>query len=107
MSSDAAIVPMPCHSGSRPTSAWRDHDDVDVGVRRSDAPAVHRHLAGWDLHVVAGGVLSPWDGRPLDEASAENNVWGRRTPTGPWVIDVQLLFKATAGVPRTTSTQPW
>ncbi len=69
---------------------WRPHEDTDVGVARSDAPAVHRHLRGWDLHVAAAGVLSPWDGRPLDPAASENNVWVRRRPGEPWALDLTI-----------------
>ncbi len=71
-------------------TSWRAHDDLDVGIVRADAPAVFRRLAGWDLHVAAGGHLAPWDGRPLRAGTNENNVWVRRSPTQPWVIDVTV-----------------
>lgn len=70
--------------------SWRDHDDIDIGVRRDDALALRHHLDGWDLHVAAGGVLTPWDGHPLDESAHENNVWARRTPASPWTIDIPI-----------------
>lgn len=66
--------------------SWREHGDTDVGLCRRDAPAVLQVLAGWDLHVASVGVLTPWDGRPLVEA--QNNLWCRRTPTSPWVLDI-------------------
>ncbi|MCB0998565.1 MAG: hypothetical protein KDB40_04650 [Acidimicrobiales bacterium] len=68
---------------------WRAHDDIDIGIRRIDAPAVLDHLRrrGWEPVVAAAGVLSPWDGGPLDAATHQNNVWCRR-PGGPWQLDV-------------------
>jgi hypothetical protein len=70
--------------------SWRDHDDTDVSLRRDDAPAMREHLSRWDLHIGAAGVLTPWDGHPLDEASHENNVWARRTPSSPWALDLTI-----------------
>lgn len=69
---------------------WRPHGDIDVGVPRSEVPAVHAHLDGWDLHVAAAGTLAPWSGCPLDEAMHENNVWARRSPEGPWELDITV-----------------
>lgn len=71
-------------------SSWRDHTDLDIGVGRQDLSALYRHLAGWDLHVAAAGVLTPWDGRPLSEKRHENNVWARRTPREPWALDITV-----------------
>jgi hypothetical protein len=68
--------------------AWRAHDDLDVGVCRRDLGAVFQHLSGWDLHVGAAGVLSPWDGRPLSEQRHENNIWARRNTDEPWAFDL-------------------
>lgn len=68
--------------------SWRDHDDVDIGIVRADAPAMHEHLAGWTPAIAAAGRLSPWDGRPLIEADHENNVWWRQEADGPWLLDV-------------------
>jgi hypothetical protein len=68
--------------------SWRDHDDTDIGVLRSDLPAVHAQLSGWDVHVAAGGQLSPWRGEPL--AADQGNLWCRLTATGPWVLDVMI-----------------
>lgn len=71
-------------------TSWRAHGDLDVGIARDDARALFQWLAGWDLHIAAGGRLAPWDGRPLDTASNENNVWVRPSPAEPWVIDVTV-----------------
>lgn len=70
--------------------SWRVHADTDVGILRADAPAAHAFLSTLDLHLAAAGVLSPWDGRPLDAAAHENNVWGREQPGGPWVLDLTI-----------------
>lgn len=70
--------------------SWRDHDDVDVGVRRADAQALHRRLRDWDLWLAAGGQLTPWHGAALDPARPHNNIWIRREPGGPWNIDVTI-----------------
>lgn len=70
---------------------WRAHDDLDVGIRRTDAPAVLEHLRarGWMTVVAAAGTLAPWDGGPLEEATHQNNVWCRR-PGGPWQLDLTI-----------------
>lgn len=70
--------------------SWRDHDDADVAVCRRDLPLLREHLVGWDLHVAASGVLRPWNGEALEVERHENNLWCRRTPEGPWVLDVTI-----------------
>ena len=69
---------------------WRDHADIDVGIVRDEAHHLREVLDGWDIQVAAAGVLSPWDGRPLDEQRHENNLWCRRTPDAPFSIDVTV-----------------
>ena len=69
---------------------WRDHEDTDVGVVRSDLGALHTLLSQWDLHVAAAGQLTPWHGAPLEVARHQNNVWCRLTADGPWVLDVTI-----------------
>jgi hypothetical protein len=51
---------------------WRDHDDLDVGIRRQDVDEAIAWIDGWDCRV---GL---------------NNVWGRRTPGGPWELDLTV-----------------
>lgn len=68
--------------------SWRDHHDVDVGVRRDELAIVRDHLDGWDLHIAAAGALRPWQGGPLTAARHENNVWVRRRPGEPWCLDL-------------------
>ena len=70
--------------------AWRAHGDLDIGICRHDAPALAEILAGWDIHRAAAGRLSPWDGGPLSADRAPNNLWCRRSPDGPWCLDVTL-----------------
>jgi hypothetical protein len=69
---------------------WRDHEDTDVGVVRSDLGALQVLLSHWDLHVAAAGRLTRWRGEPLEVARHGNNVWCRLTPDGPWVLDVTI-----------------
>lgn len=71
--------------------SWRDHDDTDVGIRRTDAVAVLRHLVGrgWEPVIAAAGQLHPWDGGGLLDELHQNNVWCRR-PGGPWQLDVTV-----------------
>jgi hypothetical protein len=70
--------------------SWREHDDTDVGVVRSDLPAVYELLSHWDVHVAAAGQLTRWRGEPLAADRHQNNLWCRTTATGPWVLDVTI-----------------
>ena len=69
--------------------SWRSHDDVDIGITRSDAPLLFDVLTGWDIHLANDGELTAWDGRPLEGAIAiVGNLWCRPAKDGPWVLDV-------------------
>lgn len=70
--------------------SWRGHDDTDIGISRSDAPRLLDVLGGWDIHVGAAGVLTPWAGDRLDPARSQNNLWCRPTPDSAWMIDVTV-----------------
>jgi len=70
--------------------SWRAHEDTDIGVTRSELAQAHEHLAGWDLHVAAAGVLTPWHGQPLAPDLHQNNVWCRTSRSGPWVLDLTI-----------------
>lgn len=69
-------------------STWRDHDDVDVGILRSDVPAFAAALDEWDVQLAAAGRLHPLPSRPLRVDRHENNLWVRRRPSDPWSLDV-------------------
>lgn len=69
---------------------WRAHEDIDVGIVRSDLSALHGLLRRWDLHVAAAGQLTRWRGEPLAVARNQNNVWCRLTADGPWVLDLTI-----------------
>ncbi len=71
-------------------TSWRDHDDTDIAISRSDAPRLLDVLHGWDIHIGSAGVLSTWAGDPLDAGRSQNNLWCRPTPAAPWMIDVTV-----------------
>jgi hypothetical protein len=71
-------------------SDWRDHEDIDLGIRRRDVPALFAHLREWVPFVAASGVLRAWRGEPLLEQRSENNVWWRARADGPWVLDTSI-----------------
>lgn len=59
---------------------WRPHDDLDVGILRTEADSVYTWLSpAWDLWVAARGRLTPWHGEALDPGRHENNVWATGT----------------------------
>ena len=70
--------------------SWRAHEDTDIGLLRRDAPGLRSVLAGWDIHVAAGGRLTQWDGGELFSRLHQNNLWCRRSADGPWLIDVTV-----------------
>jgi hypothetical protein len=70
--------------------SWRDHEDTDIGIVRSDLKELHALLIHWDLHVASAGQLTPWRGEPLEVARHQNNLWCRLTADGPWVLDVTI-----------------
>lgn len=55
-----------------------------------DLDALHALLSRWGLHVAAAGHLTPWHGEPLDLARHQNNVWCRRTPIRPRLLEVTI-----------------
>jgi len=75
-----------CHLGR----SWRDHDDIDVGMRRCDVVELGSTVAGWDVHVAAAGRLTPWSGGEVAVQRHENNLWCRRSSEGPWLLDVTI-----------------
>ncbi len=69
--------------------SWREHDDIDVSIVRSDIGRLHRIEPEWEVYVAAAGVLRRWAGEPLRAQAHENNVWLRRAG-GPWNVDVTI-----------------
>lgn len=70
---------------------WRSHDDIDIGIVRADAPRLFELLTDWDIHLASDGVLTPWDGRPVDGDLADVvNLWCRPTADAPWALDVLI-----------------
>lgn len=69
---------------------WRSHEDLDVGVCTSQVAEAYGWLSDWELHVAAAGRLTPWDGRRLDAARSENNVWARESADSPWRFDLTV-----------------
>lgn len=71
--------------------AWRPHEDLDVGILRTEANSVYNWLSpAWDLWVAARGTLTPWHGQALDRGEDENNVWARERPDTPWRFDLTV-----------------
>lgn len=70
--------------------SWRTHDDIDISICGFDVEMLRRHLPGWDIHIAADGLLTPWDGYGLDPARHQNNLWCREAPGGPWRADVPI-----------------
>jgi hypothetical protein len=71
----------------RPTRA---HADIDIAVARRDQRALAEALADWDIHVAAGGVLTPW--RPGDwlEGGRRHQFWARPEPDADWALEILL-----------------
>src|SRR6185369_16699122 len=79
-----------CHALELHTGrSWRAHDDIDVGICRTDAARLRHLPAQWQVHVASAGTLRPWQGEPLVEEHHENNLWVRRDD-GPWCLDVTI-----------------
>ena len=70
--------------------SWRAHDDVDISTPRRNFAAFAAAVPGWEFHVAAGGVLTPWTGEPLRVDDHQNNVWVRTEPGGPWRADITI-----------------
>jgi hypothetical protein len=70
--------------------SWRAHHDSDVSILRDDASALRRVLVGWDIHVAASGVLTPWNGSALVVQADQNNMWCRKGQDYRWCLDVTI-----------------
>jgi len=69
---------------------WREHEDADVGITRCDVTELSASLAGWNIHIAANGLLSPWRGQDVLAELQQNNLWCRRSPTEPWALDITI-----------------
>lgn len=66
----------------------REHQDVDVAVRRADQLAVQSRLRGWELFL-ANVVLTPW--LPGEEAPSDTcDVWCRPAGSTSWAFQLML-----------------
>ncbi len=79
-------VALELHAGR----SWRAHGDADVGIRRMDAQAVRGWLGALHPFIASNGELRRWTGGPLSAGDAENNVWVKKEPDGPWWFDIAV-----------------
>jgi hypothetical protein len=73
------------------TGAPRPHSDLDVSIPRSDAAALHEHLAGrLDVWQADDGTLRPMikPSDPLPDSCG--NLWLRASGADPWEYDFIL-----------------
>lgn len=66
----------------------RPHKDLDIGILRRDLRQVLAALSGWEFFEARDGELLG----PLTTDARENvnSLWGRRTHTGEWVLELLL-----------------
>lgn len=66
----------------------RPHKDLDIGILRRDLRQVLSALSGWEFFEARDGELFG----PLTTDAREdvNSLWGRRTHTGEWVLELVL-----------------
>jgi hypothetical protein len=67
----------------------RAHQDLDVGIFRSDAARVVASLSGWEFFEAKDGALSAL---ALDAATRAgvNSLWGKRANTEQWELELML-----------------
>jgi len=67
----------------------RAHDDIDIGVFRSDQREIQRFFSDWDVAIASDGELRPWPvGQWLE--TPDNDLWVRDCRGGPWRIQLML-----------------
>ncbi len=67
----------------------RHHDDVEVGIVRTELPTVREWLSDyhlWDIHAGALVYLKPG----LELADDHEQLWLRRDAYSPWLMDLML-----------------
>jgi hypothetical protein len=76
--------------------ATRAHADLDIAMLRRDQGALAAlERDGWDLHVAADGVLTPWRVGDFLEGGARHQLWARPAPEAPWALEI--LFEEAQG----------
>jgi hypothetical protein len=74
----------------------RVHADLDIAMLRRDQEALAALARdGWDLHVAADGVLTPWRVGDVLEGSARHQLWARPGREAPWALEI--LFEEAQG----------
>ncbi|MEO6398686.1 MAG: amino acid transporter [Tepidiformaceae bacterium] len=74
---------------------FREHSDVDIGLRREDQVAMQTYLGGWELHAVdPPGTLRAWQPGELLPAGV-HDIWARPRPNAAWRF--QLMLNETKG----------
>lgn len=69
----------------------REHEDIDIIVKRDDQLKLQEHLKEWDLWVAdPPGTLRPWRQAEFIGKGLQD-IWCRRTPQDPWQIQVMLI----------------
>ena len=70
--------------------AYREHADIDIGLRHGDQRGAREYLSEWDLHCAdPPGTLRPW--APGESLAAEiHDIWVRRDSQDAWGF--QLMF---------------
>jgi hypothetical protein len=70
--------------------AIRSHDDIDVGLLRTDHLHAHAALPGWELWAAdPPGQLRPWGrGEPLP--GHVHDVWCRPRAASPWRVQLMI-----------------
>jgi hypothetical protein len=67
----------------------RPHNDIDIGVFRSDQATIQHFFADWDVAIASNEGLRPWSpGQWL--ATPDNDLWIRDRRDGPWRIQIML-----------------
>ncbi len=67
----------------------RAHKDLDVGVRRADAPWVVAALPGWEFFEAKDGLLSRL-ALGTEPRAVVNSLWGRRVGEAHWELELML-----------------
>lgn len=70
------------------TGVPRAHEDMDISILSSDAPAFREFLGErWTPWNVDDSWFRPFDGR-FTQVRPDSQVWVRRNAQSPWVLDV-------------------